>query len=104
MEKNTKDILVALNVTALILSGSLPAMAGNKPQETTVSKEEITQPANQANPSTSNLQNSDIKGIVKNRIPKVQENVRSGFCGAGKCGGGDSLKKAVIPLPKAESK
>ena len=104
MKKNTKDILVALNVTALILSGSLPVMAGNKPQETTVSEADITQPANQANPSTSNLQNSDKMGNVKKRIPKMQEKVGAGYCGAGKCGGGESLKKTDIPLPKAEGK
>jgi hypothetical protein len=43
-------------------------------------------------------------GNLKNRIPKVQEKVGAGFCGAGKCGGGDSLKKTDIPLPKAEGK
>lgn len=101
MKENIKKVLAALNVTALILGGSLPVIAGDQPQGVSVPKAEIVQPA-QKMPVNGALQDLDNKEALKNRIPKVREKVGSGFCGAGKCGG--DAKKADIPLPAPAKK
>lgn len=101
MKNNAKKLLAALNVTTLIMSGSLPVMAGDKPAAAEP-KAAIVRPAGQPALNSGNLQNLDQKEAVKNKIPQTREKVGAGFCGAGKCGGGkcgESLKNADVPHP-----
>lgn len=102
MNKNAKKLLAALNVTTLIISGSLPVLAGDKPAAPMEPKAAIVQPAGRTAQDSNNPQNLGQKEILKNKIPQTREKVGSGFCGAGKCGGGkcgESLKKADVPHP-----